>query len=408
MGLHEERKLTIKEKTLRYKHKHRGLSLNAGLAILGIAILLMFFISGSSLLSMGARSAPDEGSDLTQVDSTDLFKATFVGDVNLARGEERLLSIAGASSVFSKTKDLWSDSDLVFGNLESVLLDEGEKYKSAKDGSVKFGTGSGSAKSLKEAGFTALSLANDHAIDYGKKGLLSTISALESRGIDVVGAGENSNDASGPIVKDINGLKVAVYSVSDIVPEDCAATMASPGIATENNSDIFIKLYEIRSSVDLVVVNVHWGYEYTSTESEEQQELAHDLIDAGADVVIGEHSHTLQPVEIYQGKLIVYGMGDYSHDDAWTRTKDGAVLRLTVDSQRQVSANIQFIRIENGIPTSSVGDFYVDRDAKTVTKHLSESDYRLEGSTLLVPLGNLDDNGSAQASALEEEGQQDD
>ena len=223
-----------------------------------------------------------------------------------------------------------------------------------------------------------------------------------------MGAGENSNDASGPIVKDINGLKVAVYSVSDIVPEDYAATMASPGIATENNSDIFIKLYEIRSSVDLVVVNVHWGYEYTSTESEEQQELAHDLIDAGADVVIGEHSHTLQPVEIYQGKLIVYGMGDYSHDDAWTRTKDGAVLRLTVDSQRQVSANIQFIRIENGIPTSSVGDFYVDRDAKTVTKHLSESDYRLEGSTLLVPLGNLDDNGSAQASALEEEGQQDD
>lgn len=404
----EERKLTIKEKALRYKHKHRGLKLDIGLVVLGVAVLLMIFVSGSSLLSIGASNAASEDSDLGQNNSTDLFKATFVGDVNLARGEEKLSSIAGASSIFSKTKSLWADSDLVLGNLESVLLDESEKYKSAKDGSIKLGADSGYAKSLKEAGFTALSLANNHAVDYGKKGLRSTISALESQGIDVLGAGENSDDASEPIVKDVNGFKVAVYSVSDIVPEDYAATLTSPGIATTNNSDIFMSLYEMRSSADLIVVNMHWGYEYTSTENEEQQELAHSLIEAGADVVIGEHSHTLQPVEIYQGKLIAYGLGDYSHDNAWTRTKDGAVLQLTIGSQRQINARIQFIRIENGIPTSSVGDFYVDRDVKTVAQHLSESDYRLDGSVVSIPLGDLGDNDPTQASTLEEEAQQDD
>ncbi len=407
MAAQEERKLTIKEKALRYKHKHRGLKLNAGLVALGIAILLMVFVSGQSLLSIGASSASEE-TNSGQGASTELFKAALVGDINLACGEERLSSVAGVASIFSKTKSLWSDSDLVFGNLESVLLDEGEKYKSAKDGSNKLGANSNYARSLKEAGFTALSLANNHAVDYGKKGLRSTIDALESQGIDVVGAGENSSDASDPYIKEINGFKVAVYSISDIVPEDYAATQTSPGIATENNSDIFMSLYEMRSSVDLIIVNVHWGYEYTSTENEEQQELAHELIEAGADVVVGEHSHTLQPVEIYQGKLIAYGLGDYSHDNAWTRTKDGAVLQLAVGSQRQISAMIQFIRIENGIPTNSVGDFYVDRDVRIVAKHLNESDYHLDGSSLFISLDDLGDSDLAQTSSLEEEAYEDD
>lgn len=407
MAAQEERKLTIKEKALRYKHKHRGLKLNAGLVALGIAILLMVFVSGQSLLSIGASSASEE-TNSGQGASTELFKAALVGDINLACGEERLSSVAGVASIFSKTKSLWSDSDLVFGNLESVLLDEGEKYKSAKDGSNKLGANSNYARSLKEAGFTALSLANNHAVDYGKKGLRSTIDALESQGIDVVGAGENSSDASDPYIKEINGFKVAVYSISDIVPEDYAATQTSPGIATENNSDIFMSLYEMRSSVDLIIVNVHWGYEYTSTENEEQQELAHELIEAGADVVVGEHSHTLQPVEIYQGKLIAYGLGDYSHDNAWTRTKDGAVLQLAVGSQRQISAMIQFIRIENGIPTNSVGDFYVDRDVRIVAKHLDESDYHLDGSSLFISLDDLGDSDLAQTSSLEEEAYEDD
>lgn len=407
MAAQEERKLTIKEKALRYKHKHRGLKLNAGLVALSIAILLMVFVSGQSLLSIGASSASDE-TNSGQGASTELFKAALVGDINLACGEERLSSVAGVASIFSKTKSLWSDSDLVFGNLESVLLDEGEKYKSAKDGSNKLGANSNYARSLKEAGFTALSLANNHAVDYGKKGLRSTIDALESQGIDVVGAGENSSDASDPYIKEINGFKVAVYSISDIVPEDYAATQTSPGIATENNSDIFMSLYEMRSSVDLIIVNVHWGYEYTSTENEEQQELAHELIEAGADVVVGEHSHTLQPVEIYQGKLIAYGLGDYSHDNAWTRTKDGAVLQLAVGSQRQISAMIQFIRIENGIPTNSVGDFYVDRDVRIVAKHLDKSDYHLDGSSLFISLDDLGDSDLAQTSSLEEEAYEDD
>ncbi len=409
MASEKERALTIKEKALRYKHRHRGLKLSQGLVALGIAILLMILISGASLLSMG--SLPDNGGEsaLSEDGSSDLFNATFVGDINLSRGEERVASIAGVSSIFSKTKSLWADSDLVFGNLESVLLDEGEKYKSAKDGSIKLGSRSDYAKALGNAGLNVISLANDHACDYGKKGLQSSVNALEAAGIDVVGAGENSANASEPVIKEVNGLNVALYSISDIVPEGYAATLTSPGIATENNSDIFMRLYEVRNSVDLIVVNVHWGYEYTSTESTEQQELAHDLIDAGADVVIGEHSHTLQPVEIYQGKLIAYGLGDYSHDNAWTRTKDGAVLQLTVGAQRQINAHIRFLRIESGIPNTSVGDFYIDRDTKIVTQHLSESDYYRDGSTISIPLGDLGDGGIGQESgAYEEEARQDD
>jgi poly-gamma-glutamate synthesis protein (capsule biosynthesis protein) len=407
MCAEKERKLTIKEKALRYKHKHRGMSLGRGLVALILLVLLMLLVSGRSLTSLGTSPAADGESNLLQSRSN-LLEATFVGDINLSNGEERLASVAGVSSIFSKTKDSWANSDLVLGNLESVLLEEGEKYKSAKDGSNKLGTKSDFAKGLKDAGFTALSLANDHSADYEKKGLKSTLSALDSVGIETIGAGENSSEAADPLVKDVNGIKIAVYTMSDVVPEESAATVSSPGIATASNSDLFMNIYKMRESVDLIVVNVHWGYEYTSTESKEQQELAHDLVEAGADVVVGEHSHTLQPIEMYQGKLIVYGLGDYSHDNAWTRTKDGAMLHLVVDSQHQVDARLQFIRIEGGIPTTTVGDFYIDRDTKIATQHLDKLDYSLDGSTLTIPLGNLGDNYSGHTDEYEEEAQQND
>lgn len=409
MGAHG-RRLTVKERVLRYKHTHRGMGLYQSIGLTLAALAVVLTMGGWSLASMSRYVAggddPAPGLGRT---SEDLFEATFVGDIDLARGEDKVAAVGGIDTVFSRTKDLWSTSDLVMGNLECVLLEGGVSYKESVRSAITLGSQADYAQGLKDAGFTALSLANNHAMDYRSRGLGSTMDALHGVDIATVGAGESSPDAAEPVVQDVDGFTVAVFAASEIVPDDAAATMTSPGIATVNNSDLFISLYEMRDTVDLVIVNMHWGEEYTSTESADQQELAHDLIDAGADIVIGEHSHTLQPVELYKGHLIVYGMGDYSHDNAWTRTKDGAAVRIRVAPDRSMTAELEMLRIEGGIPADDPGELYVQRDVATLTKHLDEGSYTRDGSCISIPLGTLDEVPEAGAAGIyEEEGRDDD
>ena len=196
-------------------------------------------------------------------------------------------------------------------------------------------------------GIDAVSLANNHMLDYGPEGLYDTLAACDDAGLPRCGAGRNLDDALEPVMLDVGGSKVAVLGIATTLPVGSEAWPDRPGIApvrvtqsfeidanllaeqpgmppevrtTANPDDQRIvceRISALKGEGAFVVVMMHWGVPehwlapVTGLLADYQQPLGHALIDAGADVVCGHHSHTLHPIEIYQGRPIFYSLGNF-------------------------------------------------------------------------------------------------
>lgn len=260
---------------------------------------------------------------------------SFVGDVLLGSTVHYLLEQHGFDYPYEYVKPLLQQSDLTLANLETPITTRGEPvdkpyaYRSHPDVLPAF----------KEAGFDIVSLANNHILDYGLDGLVSTLRNLRETDIDYVGAGENSEEAFMPVVEEINGLKVAVLGFSRVVPDGSwKADVNRPGVASTYNYTRAVQAIEQASeTADLVVVLAHWGEERQDDPNEHQQELARRYVDAGADLVIGSHPHVLQGLEYYNGKWIAYSMGNFifttreAGEDAY-KTWDSGILQAVCDA----------------------------------------------------------------------------
>jgi poly-gamma-glutamate synthesis protein (capsule biosynthesis protein) len=168
-------------------------------------------------------------------------------------------------------------------------------------------------------------LANNHVLDFGGSGLAETCAALADAGIPYTGAGRDAGEAGKPVITTIagSGGRVITYSYgspSSGVPPDWAATVDRsgvnllPALTPEMADDIIGRAQQERSNGDIVVVSVHWGSNWGYGLSAEQVEFAHRLIDGGVDVIHGHSSHHVRPIELYRGKLILYGCGDLIND----------------------------------------------------------------------------------------------
>ena len=141
---------------------------------------------------------------------------------------------------------------------------------------------------------------------------------------------------------------------------------------------------DAKANADIVIVNIHWGVEYALNQTEQQQQLARNLINFGADIVIGSHPHVLQPVEKYKDGIIFYSMGNFVFDQGWSRTKDSMVLNYFVDKDGNLSFEMIPVRIKDGYPTVTNNKFFVNRTFNTLTKGLKDSDYEVKSDTLLL------------------------
>jgi len=197
---------------------------------------------------------------------------------------------------------------------------------------------------LKAAKVTVANFANNHMGNYGKKGIEQTKQLLENNAIRISGLGT-------PVILDVKGTKVAFLGFDDIGPN------VSP-IAEADDEMIKKQISEARSYADVVIVSMHWGVEYTDKPSERQVILAHLVIDSGADLIIGNHPHWVQPVELYKGKIIMYAHGNTIFDQMWSeKTKEGVIGKYTFYGKDLV--NIEFIPIyikEYGQPIILEGD----------------------------------------------------
>lgn len=251
-----------------------------------------------------------------------------VGDISYSRGVEWIVQKQKDTSYpFLKMQDYLKGADLVFGNLETPIT-RGQKIA---DFAMMFRSNPGTEQALWEAGFSILSLANNHTPNFGEQGLKDTFNYLEKAGIAYVGAGENEQEANRPVYVGVREMVFAflAYSDADMVPASYEAGDTRAGTAFMRNEKMTEAVGEAKQKADFVIVSMHAGTEYTDKLNDVQVNFAHAAIDAGADLVIGHHPHVLQALEQYKGKYIFYSLGNFVFDQMdLQETRDGLTIKV--------------------------------------------------------------------------------
>ncbi len=270
-----------------------------------------------------------------------------VGDIIPARKVALKMREKGVDYPFSATAPFVSKADIVTGNLECPLSDKYEPKYTGTD----FITPSNTIEGLKMLGLTIVNLANNHSTNYGRETFLDTLSILEKNGIEFTGAGRNYEEAHRATIVTKKGVRFGFLGYNSIKPS-IDATKSSPGVALISkdpyhpvNESHFIKVEKdirtARKAADVVIVWFHWGKEDEYNPSPVTKRLARLACDAGADIVLGSHPHTVQPIEFYKNKLICYSLGNFVFDQMQrAQTREGFILRLKFQGKVLTSIEI--------------------------------------------------------------------
>lgn len=194
-------------------------------------------------------------------------------------------------------------ADIVFGNLECVLCDPGvpaEKEITLRAPAVR-------AEYLREAGFTIMSVANNHSLDFGPKGLAQTCSALREHGIPFVGAGDK-NSTQGYQIIEHRGVRVGFLAYGET---DACNVQDGVFVNCIHPCTIVDQVRYLKPRCDVLIVSLHWGIEYVRYPSPAQVRLARNLTAEGADLILGHHPHVVQGIEAIGSSLITYSLGSF-------------------------------------------------------------------------------------------------
>lgn len=260
----------------------------------------------------------------------------FGGDVHFADRTARLLD--DPATAFGAITPLLSKADLAFINLETAVTERG----TPEPKQFLFRAPATAFAAVKAAGVDAVSLANNHALDYGRVGLADSLDAAARAGVPALGAGV-ANEAYRPWIKDVAGTKIAVVALTHVneLWQRWSATDGTPGLAMLRDEERALSATrEARKAADVVIAWTHWGPEYQECPTAELKRLAGELITAGADVIVGGHQHLLLGAG-WQGKAYVaYGLGNF----LWWRndamSNDTAVLWITVRERKLHKAEL--------------------------------------------------------------------
>ncbi|MDP9884579.1 poly-gamma-glutamate synthesis protein (capsule biosynthesis protein) [Sinomonas atrocyanea] len=247
------------------------------------------------------------------------MRIAFMGDVMLGRLVDERLRTAAPASVWGDTLPVLAGADLRIANLECVLARGGTPWP----GKVfHFRSAPQNVACLTAAGIDAVSLANNHTLDYGPEALLESVAALDAAGIRHAGAGADDDAAWSPAVVRAGGLDVGLVAFTDNTP-DWAAAPRSPGVAyapVDAAHPLGRRLREVvratRPAVDVLIVSAHWGGNWGAEVPAEHRALAHALVEDGADLVFGHSPHIVRGIEVHRGRPVIYGAGDFIDDYA--------------------------------------------------------------------------------------------
>lgn len=268
---------------------------------------------------------------------------SFVGDVLLGGTVGELIQNEGAVAPWELVKEALSGADLTCANLECPV---GTTGSPVPDKTWTFRAAPKSLQGLKESGIDVVSLANNHALDYGEDCLKESLDLLEKAGIHTIGAGANEKEARKPFIFEKNGVKVGLLATSVVVPDTSwAADEKRAGLAVDYDGwypGIIASIEALRDKVDAVIVMVHWGEERTTTPVDWIGPIARDMRKAGANVIIGTHPHVLEGVSFDGQDLTAYSLGNFvfSTRPEIPACQEGMILNLAISKQGILSASM--------------------------------------------------------------------
>lgn len=232
------------------------------------------------------------------------IRMLFFGDLMLGRHVRTLIDKNGADKIFEKIREenAYFDGyyDLVIANLEGPIVSNPIYHESG----TTFGFAPDSAKIIQKNNIDLVSLANNHTLDRGQKGLEETKKYLKDAGVEFFGH-PIFPETEDIFIKEIRNKKFAFIGLHDATRR-----------LDERRASVLIQQYN--KEVDAVIVFIHWGTEYVKNPNQRQQDLAHLFINSGADLVIGHHPHWVQTRENYKGVEIFYSLGNFIFDQYWS------------------------------------------------------------------------------------------
>ncbi len=262
---------------------------------------------------------------------------SFIGDISLNDDYNRLFD--SGEKPFSEAGDFLSESDLVVGNLE-CFAEGNEGVNILKKPRLK--TNPETLAYLKDLNIGMVSLANNHAFDNLNDGFSKTLNFLEKENIQYLGAGFSEESAGAPLIKEIKGINMVFmsyvsYDTKPAIPQNERFYL---NYLDQQKISRYLTEY---SKEYFVVLMLHWGgkFENALIPHSDQRNLAHSFIDQGADLIIGHHSHTFQTIEKYQGKYIIYSLGNFCFADIHS---DGRVKEI--NKKRFLNSAIIQVRLD--------------------------------------------------------------
>jgi poly-gamma-glutamate synthesis protein (capsule biosynthesis protein) len=236
------------------------------------------------------------------------------GDLMLDRYVRKAMENNGDNYPFENIERFLGGNDITLVNLEGSFTDFQPKPLDSNNTTFTFKPSL--VPVLKKLGFNMFNFANNHSLNFGKAGLIQSKNYLKNSTLDYFGDPLNDTDVS--TVKEIRETKIGFVGFNEF--------------SGSNFEKIITEIKKIKNETDFVVVFAHWGREYQANFSKSQQKKAHQFIDAGADTVLGSHSHVIQPIELYKGKFIFYSLGNFLFDQTFSsKTQQGLGVGVVFD-----------------------------------------------------------------------------
>ena len=329
-----------------------------------ILIILGVFLIGIKIISVGTSqilmvkdlAGATLGDVTAEKNKPQEIVLAFGGDVMLSRVVgQKITKYNDYSWPFRAVAEILSGADLAIVNLESQFLQNSKNYF-VPTGSFSFKADPRTVSGLKLAGIDVVSLANNHFGNQGERGMADTFEILKNNHIDYLGAGKNIFEAHKPVIREIKGIKFGFLAYG--YPEDLyTASTSTSGIANMNLARAKEDIKKTKEQTQITIVLMHAGTEYISLPNAQQKEFAYSAIDAGADAVVGHHPHWVQQMEIYQGKPIIYSLGNLVFDQMWSlETREGAVVKIYFQDDSLEQLEIIPVRIEDYGQPKIIGD----------------------------------------------------
>jgi hypothetical protein len=307
----------------------------------------------------------------------------FGGDSHFESHVRSRLDREGAA-MLAPLGPLFAGSDLQILNLETAITERGAPQPKE----WTFRAPERALSVLADSGVDAVSMANNHGLDFGVHGLEDSLAARDHAPLAVIGIGRDASDAFRPYRTKVRGQRISVIAATQVLDEELIATWtasdavaggppARAGLASAKKVDLLTAaVTRARASSDTVVVLLHWGQERTECPTARQQELAPALLAAGADIVVGSHAHRLLGAGRMGDGFVAYGLGNFIWFNEQGPNGDTGVLHVTATGRHIEGFEWRPARIRNGVPTAL--------DGAGATEARSRWD-SLRGCTGLVP-----------------------